>query len=560
MAKCTHAAVIANVRSKDGKQSRMTLLEHKSITLVLVLLISTYSLHAQTPDTSKLQQVVDKFKTLRLDEKGKGVAWDMTQGNLLPNGWIVTTEGKNGATPFVDALFNAVLRAKKSVDVIMLGPPPGKGDEIWNSWRNVLRTLNQIAPGPISVRIAFGGQITGKENVDINPFLGWITSDIKGPTAKVSVSVGMVRSDQYSWNHAKIVVVDDSVAIVGGHNMYALQYWPTSQQRVADLSMQVEGPAAITARNFTQMVWHYICDNNKHHDPRWKTYASTFTAAGGIKGDSMSCKNQLSSSKTLSPAETNGAVPILAVSRVGSKMVDYNIDYSSQWSDVAMEELLRSAKDVIRLSQQDIGYRLRSGSATAWPDERMKIIDNFIRYNSRLEPEPKTPRDVFIVLSNYGAWNDYANNVTAYHVLERFKTLLQDSPAADLMPRVSEQLATTLVCKYIHLSTYAEKRGDMYLKEESGRGPLGNHAKFYMIDDDTFYIGSHNIYPQTIKLVGDGSLQEFGYIVQDASAASTILNNYWNPIWEAATHVRVSGRSMGPSDPQAKCILDNKTY
>ena len=44
-----------------------------------------------------------------------------------------------------------------------------------------------------------------------------------------------------------------------------------------------------------------------------------------------------------------------------------------------------------------------------------------------------------------------------------------------------------------------------------GGKTFANHAKFWMVDDRVFYIGSDNMYPV--------NLQEFGYIVDDAKAA-----------------------------------------
>jgi phosphatidylserine/phosphatidylglycerophosphate/cardiolipin synthase-like enzyme len=79
--------------------------------------------------------------------------------------------------------------------------------------------------------------------------------------------------------------------------------------------------------------------------------------------------------------------------------------------------------------------------------------------------------------------------------------------------------------------------------------PMGNHAKFYMVDDRVFYIGSHNMYPITATSVEprewwrvlQGSLQEYGYIIDDAAAAKQLMEQYWTPIWEPTRLMAVSG-------------------
>ena len=68
-----------------------------------------------------------------------------------------------------------------------------------------------------------------------------------------------------------------------------------------------------------------------------------------------------------------------------------------------------------------------------------------------------------------------------------------------------------------------------------------NHAKFWMVDDRTFYIGSDNMYPV--------NLQEYGYIVDDRKAAGEILEAWWNSLWQWSQRAAVSGRGVD------KCIF-----
>jgi phosphatidylserine/phosphatidylglycerophosphate/cardiolipin synthase-like enzyme len=58
--------------------------------------------------------------------------------------------------------------------------------------------------------------------------------------------------------------------------------------------------------------------------------------------------------------------------------------------------------------------------------------------------------------------------------------------------------------------------------DESKR--MGNHAKFFLIDDRAYYIGSQNLY------VAD--LAEWGVFVDDAATTKRCLDEYWNPMWK----------------------------
>jgi phosphatidylserine/phosphatidylglycerophosphate/cardiolipin synthase-like enzyme len=65
-----------------------------------------------------------------------------------------------------------------------------------------------------------------------------------------------------------------------------------------------------------------------------------------------------------------------------------------------------------------------------------------------------------------------------------------------------------------------------------------NHAKFWMVDNRAFYVGSDNLYPH--------NLQEFGYVIESATVAQEALTAYWEPLW------RFSSRAAIGLDPAAK--------
>lgn len=71
----------------------------------------------------------------------------------------------------------------------------------------------------------------------------------------------------------------------------------------------------------------------------------------------------------------------------------------------------------------------------------------------------------------------------------------------------------------------------------------GNHAKFFMIDDTCYYIGSQNLYI--------ANLAEWGIIVDDEPQAQALLEQYWRGCW-ASSYENVPESSR---DVQVEAVL-----
>ena len=102
----------------------------------------------------------------------------------------------------------------------------------------------------------------------------------------------------------------------------------------------------------------------------------------------------------------------------------------------------------------------------------------------------------------------------------------QDKAVADKMLQVAkahsslpEPALIDLLCRHFHLAPFRFGPDASW----PGKHPIGNHGKFWMVDDRYFYIGSDNLYPV--------DLQEFGYILDDRAAAAELKRSYWNPLW-----------------------------
>ena len=67
---------------------------------------------------------------------------------------------------------------------------------------------------------------------------------------------------------------------------------------------------------------------------------------------------------------------------------------------------------------------------------------------------------------------------------------------------------------------------------------IGNHSKFMIADEHTFYLGSQNLYP--------ADLVELGLIVDDAELTAEVMAAYWEPMWAHSVQGAISG-SQAPS-------------
>jgi len=194
-------------------------------------------------------------------------------------------------------------------------------------------------------------------------------------------------------------------------------------------------------------------------------------------------------------------------------------------SDSAITAMLSSARKTIRLSQQDLGpmvhplnvplaekpFRL---PGQVWPANYLRELGHAMRRGV----------SVSIVLSNVGAipanltgsLDAFSNGWTAVDVAAEIVKAMQQNDDKKL----SDCELKDLIARNLHVTTIHQKSGT--LDYPDGRH-IPNHAKFVMVDDTCFYIGSQNMY------VCD--LAEWGVIVDNAGEAERVLDQYWWPMW-----------------------------
>jgi phosphatidylserine/phosphatidylglycerophosphate/cardiolipin synthase-like enzyme len=456
----------------------------------------------------------------------KGAFYELTEGNVFcENGLIATpgdswgrsVMGENHGHEFVDALYSIITSAQHSVDILTLAP--FADGEFKNAIRNALTRLSATGR-TVTVRIVFG-QPSPLPNLGTEDFLKDITA---GTTRNVKVYVAQFTPknapNYYSWNHAKIVAADGNVAMVGGHNFYNDAYLSRTSP-IFDLSMKLEGPAAASAHKFADRIWQYIKANNHHGGVFHKTYSNSY--AGGVYG-------QLAAEPfALSAAPGQGDVPVLGVAMPG---FGFSADESEILaSEKAMVYFIENAKHSVYISQQDLIKSGAMGDAAYNKAIFGALIKFVLQRKGMLGIVVSTP----YAKAGGGSYSDN------FHPEKILEALLY--AAAEAKIPVNDAVHDELQQR-VFIGTVRFSHADAAWP---GPNPIGNHAKFWMVDERVFYIGSHNMYPTVwlFSTVNRTSLQEYGFVVDHAPSAKRVLQSYWRPLVEYSLNSAISGICWG---------------
>jgi phosphatidylserine/phosphatidylglycerophosphate/cardiolipin synthase-like enzyme len=409
----------------------------------------------------------------------------------------------------IDRFYRPIIDAGQAVDVTTLQPVPDF--RFLAALRNAITMLAR-SHRPVTVRILVGQY--PPNGADAKALLEELVRDARPvPGARLTVFAAAMRSctgglscGSLSWNHAKIVAVDGKSALVGGHNMWSQDY--LIDRPVHDISMQVQGSAAIDAHHYADKLWHYVCD----HDNVLNA-VNTFVYRSGIPKVSSGCleKIQLPSP----PSGATSGVPVLASARLGAGIT---ADFANQ-DDLARDLIFGAARRDIRVAQQDVAFLQPGQINPLYPELTLKAWAEFMLAGRG---------DVFLVLSSAGAEgrskSGYSNGVALDSVAAKMLAVAQAHSA------LSPPKLVDLLCRHFHLAAF---RFGPDAAWPDGH-PIGNHGKFWMVDDRYFYVGSDNLYPV--------DLQEFGYIVDDRVAAAELRRNYWDPLWRWSRASAISGQ------------------
>jgi phosphatidylserine/phosphatidylglycerophosphate/cardiolipin synthase-like enzyme len=408
----------------------------------------------------------------------------------------------------IDRFYQPIVDAQQAVDITLLQPVPDF--RFLAALRNAMTMLAR-SHRAVTVRVLVGQYPPG--GVDAKGFLAELVRDAKTvPGARLTVYAAGMRScggdvlcPSLSWNHAKIIAIDGKTAVVGGHNMYSQDY--LIDQPIHDISMQLQGSAAIDAHRYADELWQYVCD---HDDPI--SAVSMYAYRSGSAELSSGClpKIQL----PVQPSGAASGVPVLATARLGAGITS---DFANQ-DDLARDLIFGAARDDILVAQQDVAFVMPGEPEPLYPELTLNAWAEFLLSGRG---------DVYLVLSSDGAEgrskSAYSNGVTIAAVADK---MLQVAQSRSTLPKPT---LIDLLCRHFHLAPFRFGPDATW----PGNHPIGNHGKFWMVDDRYFYIGSDNLYPV--------DLQEFGYILDDRVAGAELRRSYWNPLWRWSRAAAISG-------------------
>ena len=415
----------------------------------------------------------------------------------------------------IDRFYRLVAGAKRTVDITALQPPPDY--RFLAALRNGVTKLAHSGRA-VTVRILIGQY--PPEGVDAKALLSQLVRDAQAVrNSRITVYSAAMRScagdpscGAFSWNHAKIVAIDGKAALVGGHNMWSEDY--LIDEPVHDLSKQVQGAAAADADHFADTLWQFVCD----HEGGDAAVSAFMYRSDATIGPGCLPRIDVPARQSAGDA----GIPVLAIGRLGAGITT---DFASH-DDLARDLIFGAARHSIRVAQQDVGISQLGRADAIYPDSALKHWMDFMLAGRG---------DVYLVLSNLDAKgrskSTYSNSLPLEAVAEK---MLQTAQARSTLPRPA---LVDLLCSHFHLASFRFGPDTTW----PGNHPIGNHSKFWMVDDRYFYIGSDNLYPV--------DLQEFGYIVDDREAAAEVLKSYWDPLWRWSRQAAISGNDA------PRCVL-----
>lgn len=450
--------------------------------------------------------------------------WNVTKskmvGNLLqtPTGstfWKSVEDPIEGHSNwFAEKMCDIMSKTTRWCDVMSLTAPDGYFlDQIKKALKNVCGKNEGSRVGkdtPIIVRFIFGN-IIGRP-VNCNKLIKELTKDLP-EGANIQIWVGAWRTGQ-SWNHAKLIAVDGRYLHTGGHNLWTKVY--LEEDPVHDVSLEMEGNVAHDAHLFANGEWQFI---EKKQDtwagqilekvpdflPLISKNRAIVSEYPEGKADEFAPYYNCSLVPTYAPQSSS--VPIISVGRFGA------LTPKDRPADDAITAMIDSSRNIIRMSLQDLGPICLSGThipypSTGWPKQFLEALARAIWIRGV---------DVEIVLSNIDSRDGYSNgwccSDVGSEIIKRIESQFSNAEDTKIRQKVEENLR---ICYIKHA------KNDHF---KSGKG-LGNHSKYFIVDDLCSYTGSQNLY------VCD--LAEWGVIVDDSAFTAKMLQDYWRPLWEAS--------------------------
>lgn len=511
---------------------------------------------AQADGTPHLDAVE---RTLRQVSPGlEGVVWQRTAGNRLdapagdPGGWLLQTPGcwgdascteRAGTKRVLDRMRENISRATRTVDISTLAPFPDGAfqDAIVDGLKASVAAGN--AP---HVRVLAGAAPLINITALPSKYRDDLVARLGAAADRVTVEVASMTTAKtaFSWNHSKLLVVDGQSVITGGINNWKGDYLDTAHP-VTDVDLALNGPAAASAGAYLDTLWDWTCRNSGVFSAAW------FASSKGA-GCTPDLEKRLNPSAAQVPAAGN--VPVIAIGGLGVGIRDsdpasaYRPEPTTGADDVkcgpiglsdrtngdrayetvnpeenALRALVASATSRIDISQQDV-----TGTCPPMPRYDVRLFDALA---GKLADGVK----VRIVVSDPG--NRGAVGSGGYSQIKSLNEI-SDTLAARLTARLGDQAqARTAMCQNLQLASFRAASAPTWADGH----PYALHHKLVSVDGSAFFIGSKNLYPAW--------LQDFGYVVENRTAAAQLDTQLLAPQWQysqaAATYDYSRGLCQG---------------
>ncbi len=185
-----------------------------------------------------------------------------------------------------DYIYKVMTSAHDFIDVTGLGPGPTGNFRIAmnHALRFVAaRTEAENATRPpgtdahfVVARFVFGAAPIDVARIDQTALINDLMDGVSHKV--VHAYVGAHRNHATMWNHSKIVAADGKVALVGGENYWDESYLvsPHGEYPVTDVTMVVEGGAAVSAHEYANRLWDTVCNHDAKS--KLKRVHAAFTA------------------------------------------------------------------------------------------------------------------------------------------------------------------------------------------------------------------------------------------------------------------------------------------
>jgi len=452
--------------------------------------------------------------------------WNVTTGKTVgslhqtPNASVFKTSDdpqEAHADWFPDKMKEIMSKTTTWCDLMSLGPPDGV---FLTKIKEALATICETAKSsekPIVIRMMFGNIVGMPTNCD--KVLKELTNDLP-ESANIQLWVGAWRKGA-SWNHAKIIAVDGRYLHTGGHNLWDYHYLKNNP--VHDLSIELEGRVTHDGHLFANEQWQYIerkqsgCAGNcaeKIPDGLPLIWKSRVTISEYPIGVATEFPPKYIPNQVPRYEIADGSVPMITMGRQGALVY-------KKPADDAFLAMIGAAKHIIRMSLQDIGPVCIPKTKIAlpglkWPKPLLNALAKAI-YLRGVDVEivvsnpHSIPGGLSMVEANYG--NGWTCVDVASEIVKRIKKMFPGAPDERLRNMVNSNLRICFI-RHAKSSEYADGK------------TIGNHSKFFIIDDIASYTGSQNLYMC--------DLAEWGVLIDDATETKKMLNDFWNPLWEAS--------------------------